>query len=184
MRVMHNDHGGGGQWPPAARAMARGIVSAAGAAHEGDGDAFEHATGELARSDREQLGALVGDVTRALIERAHPDGLDSADAEELLRNCVRTAVPWYRPLDTDALIRALTGALGIGDTGAVGVRPPAGTDVDDGDEADEPAPDPEAVLAHGLLLVAELSGAHPGQLDGVLDEALGELMRAQTMELP
>ena len=81
------------RWPRAARTMARGIEAGIAAAREGDGEAFDEAMQDLAHVDREQVGTLLADITRALLERAHPDGLDSDDAEELLRRCVRTAAP-------------------------------------------------------------------------------------------
>lgn len=183
------------RWPRAARTMARGIDAAVAAAREGDGEAFEQALQDLAHVDREQVGTLLADITRTLLERAHPDGLDSEDAEELLRRCVRSTAPWFQRLDTDALIRALTGALGIGDTGTVGggdASDSSGSGTSDDrrdpdpaeDPEERPRPDPAAVLAHGILLVADLVSTLAVELAPIVDDALGEAMRAQTMELP
>lgn len=171
-----------GQWPPPARGMARAIDSAVTGARHADADAFGAAVRELSRADREQVATLLGEVSRKLIERAHPDGLDADDAEQLLRSCVRMAAPWYPGLDTDALIRALTGALGIGDSGAVGAGERAGDEAPE--SCVEAPPDPVAVLAHGMLLVTDLLDAQGLQAGPIVDDALREMRRAQAMELP
>jgi hypothetical protein len=146
--------------------MAQAIDAAVSAAQSGDAALFAEAITELSRVDREQLAVLLGAVTRDLLERSHPDGLDSGDAEQVLQSCIRSAVSWYEPLDSDALIRALIGALGV-------------------NEPDEsPHNVGEVVVAHGLLLVADQLKIVRLGLPTVLDLALHELMRAQTMELP
>ena len=73
---------------------------------------------------------------------------------------------WYEPLDGAALLEALIGALGVTD--------PDGA----------PQPEPDAVLAHGVLLIADQLHVLGQQLPPVLKYALGELQRAQKMELP
>jgi hypothetical protein len=153
-------------WTGPARNMARAIDAAVSAAQASDGDAFAEAMGELARADHDQLVTVLGAVTRDLIERAHPDGLDSDDAEQLLESAIRSAAGWYAEIDSDAFIWALTGALGIGDL--------------------EELPDRGGplVLSHGLILIADLLTTSAQPLPPVLENALGELKRAQTMELP
>jgi hypothetical protein len=153
-------------WPEPVAAMALAVDVAVAAARAGDAPAFTEALADLSRVDREQLAIVLGTVTRDLLERSHPDGLDSDDAEQVLQNCVRATAGWYEPLDSDSLIRALTGALGIHDP----------------DEA--PPADGAAVLAHGLLLIADRLQVLAVDLPPVLDGALGELRRAQTVELP
>jgi hypothetical protein len=158
-------------WPAPARVTALAVDAAVSAAQAGDAAAFTDAIADLShvdlsRFDREQLAVLLGSVTRDLLERSHPDGLDSDDAEQVLQSCVRSTASWYEPLDSDSLIRALTGALGISDP-------------------DEPPQrDGTAVLTHGLLLIADLLRSLHQQLSPILDSALAELMRAQTIELP
>jgi hypothetical protein len=146
--------------------MALAIDAAVSAAQSKDGDAFAAAIVDLARIDREQLTVVLGAVTRDLLEQSHPDGLDSDDAEQVLQSVIRAAAPWYRDVDSDSLIWALTGALGIGDL----------------DEL--PDRDGVAVLAHGLLLIGDLLTGLAQALPSVLDGALQELMRAQTIEMP
>jgi len=153
-------------WPGSARAMAETVDAAVTAAQAGDPVAFGEAMTGLAALDREQLAVLLGTVTRQLLERSHPDGLDSGDAQHVLSSAARRAVAWYEPLDGAALLEALIGALGVTD--------PDGA----------PPPDPDAVLAHGILLISDQLHVLGQQLPPVLNYALGELQRAQTMELP
>jgi hypothetical protein len=153
-------------WSEPARTMARAVDAAVAAARGSDAAGFIEAITDLNRVDREQLAVLLGAVTRDLLERTHPDGLDSEDAELVLQSCIRSAAAWYEPLDSDSLIRALTGALGIVDP-------------------DEAVPvDGPAVVAHGLLLIADQLTTLTQELTPVLDAALRELMRAQTVEMP
>ena len=153
-------------WPRPAREMALAIDAAVSAARAGDAAAFTDATDDLGRMDREQIAVVLGAVTRELLERSHPDGLGSSDAEQVLASCIKSAASWYKPLDGDSLIQALTGTLGIHDPDES--APPAGP----------------AVVAHGLLLIADQLTGMSQELPPVLDRALGELMRAQTIEFP
>jgi hypothetical protein len=153
-------------WPGPARTMALAVDAAVSAAQSGDAAAFTDATASLRRVDREQLAVFLGAITRDLLERSHPDGLDSEDAEQVLQSCIRSAAPWYEPVDSDSLAGALTGALGIGDP----------------DES--PQPDGTAVVTHGLLLIADQLKILAQGLPPILDCALHDLMRAQTVELP
>jgi len=148
-------------WPVPVRLLASAVDDAVTAAAASDADGFAEALGRLVRVDREPLASVLGDLAGALLERAYPDGLDAADAGELLRRCtVRFA--WCPALDEDALLRALAGTLGVS-------------------LEEDGAPVP-AVLPNGLLLVAELLGGRP--VAPVLEAALRELHRRQTVELP
>jgi hypothetical protein len=152
-------------WPGPARAMALAVDAAVSAAQSGDPAAFADAIADLSRVDREQLVVLLGAVTRDLLERSHTDGLDADDAEQVLRSCTQSAT-WYASLDGDSLVGALAGALGVSDP----------------DES--PLLDGTAVVTHGLLLIADQLKLLSQELSPVLDGALHELMRAQTVELP
>jgi hypothetical protein len=145
--------------------MALAVDAAVSAARSADAPAFTDAMAGLGLVDREQLAVLLGSVTRDLLERSHPDGLGAADAEQVLGSCARAAASWYEMLDGDVLVVALTGALGISDP-------------------DESPPGGAAVVAHGLLLIADQLRLLGQELPPVLESALAELMRAQTMELP
>ena len=85
--------------------------------------AFGESMTGLSALDREQLAVLLGTVTRQLLERSHPDGLDSDDAQHVLSSTARRAVAWYEPLDGAALLEALIGALGVTDPD--GAPPPS-----------------------------------------------------------
>lgn len=146
--------------------MALAVHAAVSAAHAESDAAFAEAVDGLRRQDQDQLAVLLGAITRDLLERSHPDGLDSDDAEEVVTSCLVSAARWYEPLDGNAVIQALTGALGVSDP----------------DEA-RPA-NSLPVLTHGLLLIADQLTAAELSLPPVLDQALREVMRAQTIELP
>src|SRR3954471_10458547 len=150
-------------WPPAARAMAGTIDDAVTAARAGDADAFADAEAALSQLDAEQVRTVLGEMTRDLVERSFPDGLDAEDAELLLQGAIRFSAAWYPALDSDSLIRALTGSLG-------GSEP-----------EDDVSISPRAVVAHGLLLIGERLSALALELPPVLNGALAELMRAQTV---
>ena len=160
---------GYGTWPRPAAAMARAIDAAVSAAQAGDAAAFADALGDLSRVDPEQLAVVLGTVTRDLLERSHPDGLDSDDAEHVLRSALKLAAGWYPDLDGDALILALTGTLGV---------------ITDPEPDEPPRPGGAAIVAHGLILIAEQLRVLGRPLAPDLDAALRELMRAQTVELP
>ena len=153
-------------WPGPVRAMALAVDAAVSAAQSGDAAAFTDATANLSRFDREQLAVLLGAITRDLLERSHPDGLDSGDAEQVLQSCIRSAASWYEGVDSDSLVEALSGALGISNP----------------DEP--PRADGTAVVTHGLLLIADQLKILAQGLPPILDGALHELMRAQTVEFP
>jgi hypothetical protein len=157
---------GYGSWPAPARAMALAVDAAVAAARAGDAAAFADAAAGLALVDSEQLAVVLGTVSRSLIERSHPDGLGADDALHVLGSCLRSAAGWYEPLDPDALTLALTGTLGV-------------TDPDE-----SPHPDGMAVVTHGILLIADQLRVARQDLPPVLEHALAELMRAQTIELP
>jgi hypothetical protein len=152
-------------WPERARAMARHVHAAVLAAQAGDAVAFADQLAAFERVDREQLAIFLGAVTRDLLERSHPDGLDSDDAEQLLASCLRSA-RWFEQLDRDTLTWALTGALGISDL------------------SEFPGLNGQATFAHGLLLIADQLAALAQEPSSVLELALRELMRAQTIERP
>jgi hypothetical protein len=151
-------------WTGQARTTARAVDAAVTAARAGDADAFAEALADLRRGDAEALAVLLGAMTQELLERLHPDGLDSDDAEQVLAGCARVS-SWYPPFDRDYAVLALIGALGVHDP----------------DET--PRTDGADVTAHGLLLIASLLPAS-GELAPLVESALRELHRAQTIELP
>jgi len=147
-------------WPSPVRAMAVAIDAAVGAAGAGDGPAFEDALAQLAGVEPTPLAVVLGEIARSELERAYPDGLDADDAEQLIE-AARVRFAWYPGFSPDALVDALTGTLGV--------------------SLPEASAHP-ATVANGLLLVAELLGGR--RLAPVLETALRELQRQQTVELP
>jgi hypothetical protein len=150
--------------------MAVAIDTAVTAAQSADIEAFTTAAATVREVDREQLVVLLGALTRDVLERTYPDGLDAEGAEDALRSCIRFAVPWYPSIDIDPLIRALTGALDV-----------AG-DPDDSEGA--PVIDQVTVLTHGLLLIADQLTRLGLTVAPLLETALAELRRALTVEMP
>jgi hypothetical protein len=146
--------------------MALAVDAAVSAAMTGDATRFDDATADLRRVDPEQLRMLLGQVSRELFERTHPDGLDSDDSEQALRSCELAVAAWFPQLDRDALVVALTGALGVSEP------------------EESPGGDEMSVVTHGLLLIADQLSASGMTLAPLLDFALRELLRAQTVELP
>jgi hypothetical protein len=156
-------------WPRPAAAMATAVDAAVAAARAGDAAAFAEAAGELSRVEAEQLAVLLGTVTRDLLERSHPDGLDADDVQHVLRSTLTLAAGWYDGLDGDALVLALTGALGI---------------FAEPEPDEQPRPGGDAVVAHGLLLIADQLRVLGQPAAPFLNGALTELSRAQRVELP
>lgn len=151
-------------WSGPARALARAVDAAVRAASVGDGDAFADAMAGLRRAEPEVVAVLLGTITQDLLERVHPDGLDSDDAEQVLAAC-EPAAAWFDGYRSDHVALALVSALGMLDP------------------EQAPSADTAAVTAHGLLLIATLLPA-PAQLPGLVESALRELHRAQTVEMP
>jgi hypothetical protein len=168
------------------------IIEAVQAAVERNPDRFELAAAGLAGQDPERLALVQAWMLRSLLERAHPDGLAGADAQDVLRRTLRSAEGWYSESDPAVLALVLTGALGLADP-------------------DQPAPASRSVLsAQASLLIAELlvavaglpvggtgspaggtgspvggTGSHAGgTVVSYVDGALAELRRAETIEMP
>lgn len=149
-------------WPAAARTLADAVDDAVRAAGAQDADGFADALARLRRADPDVLATLLGTMTQQLIERRFPDGLDSDDAQQLIDGA---AAPWFDSFDRNHLAVALVGALGMHDP------------------AETPGAEHQLVTAHGLLLIGELLPSEKA-LVGLVTDALGEIHRAQTVELP
>ncbi|MGI8666554.1 MAG: hypothetical protein ACR2N4_11065 [Jatrophihabitans sp.] len=151
------------------RAVRAGLGEAIEAARGGDAERFAAANAVLAGLDQQRLSILQGAIVRELLELTHPDGLTGEDAQLVLTRCVRAALAWYPDTDAEAMITVLMGALGAGDPAEL---PPVGQ---------------TAALAHGNLLIADLLAGRPEPgvaLAPLLQRALAEIERAETIELP
>jgi hypothetical protein len=140
------------------RTVLRDLVRAAAAR---DAAALAGAGGRVERLDPEHVRLVLGHVVRALVERTHPDGVDADDLSDLLRAVVRGAGPH---VDVTALVVVLSGAFGV--------HP----------EDDAPASPPAEVASSAAVLVAHLLDGR--DVDPLLDAALAEVARAETVEMP
>lgn len=148
-----------------AAGLRRSISESVDAALAQDGDRFTDAADRLGVQDPHRLAMLQAWMIRSLLERLHPEGLSSADAHDVLRNCLQSAA-WFAQPEPTVLAQVLTGALGLSDP-------------------DAPAAAGPAVLSqHAALLTAHLLSATDQPLAGYLDAAFAELERAETIELP
>jgi hypothetical protein len=154
-------------YPPVVREIARAATDAVAAARAGDLVVFAPATQRLAGLDPDQVGLVLGAVSRSLLEDLHPDGLSGEDAQAVISRCASAVHPWFPDVDPNALLLVLSGAMGVF---------PA-------DE--EPIPvTPLGVAQHAPLLVADLLAAADQPFEPRLHSALAEIARAQTTEHP
>ena len=154
------------EWTGPAGVMQRAVLDAVAAAGAHDADEFSTCLAGLSRLDREQLSTLLGTVVQRLLERRHPDGLDSDDVDQLVELTVRSAA-WYPRINHDSVVRVIVGALGV-------------TEVDD----EERQVDGITIIAHSLVLLADQLSGVPNGVRALLDHGLRELHRAQTQEMP
>jgi hypothetical protein len=147
--------------------LRRWITEAVEAATSRDADRFTLAADRVAAQDLHRLTLVQAWVLRSLLEQLHPDGLSSADAQDVLRRCLLSTAQWYPEADPSVLVLVLTGALGL-------------SDPDDASAAAAPA----ALSCGAALLIADLLSVAGGPLAGYLDAGLAELERAETIELP
>jgi len=142
-------------------AISSALVEAVDAARAGDADRFAGALPALAALDQAQLTAVQSLVLRQLLERQHPDGLDADDLRQALADTARQA-GWWPDLDPGTLGTVLVSSLGAA-------------------EPDQPT---SQLAGHGCLLIAELAGRQPEPLAALVRQALAEIQRAETVELP
>ncbi len=156
----------------AVRAMRMAVLDAIRAAAATDALALADCGPALAALDEPRLRILLGEMLRCAMEELHPDGLSSADAQELIEHCVEQA-GWYPELDPEVLVVVLLGAFGAHDPDQ------------------QPALSPARVAQHAVVLLVDLltgtAKTTPdllGRAERLLNRALAELERAETMEMP
>lgn len=162
-----------------------GAVSAAGGDDLAD---YERAVGRLV--GQPAAGRLLGDIVRALLEEANPDGLDADDISAVLSATARDAYRWLPPdrVDIHVLLAVIASSLGIHEPGityqaldlpqpedgwrdpddTVPVRPPGWTDY----------------AWHAPLLVAQQLTGRRRPLNHYLEATLAEIAREETQEAP
>jgi hypothetical protein len=177
--------------PGPARAIGAAVVRAVDAAAAGDREDYEARAADLAAGPVEPTGIVLAAVVRTLLEEQHPDGLDADDMQLVIGRCAKGAA-WLPAVDPYAIVAVLASALGVHEAGItydeVG-EPPAV----EGDEWRDPDPDPApkrkaptpaGYAFHAPLLIADLLAQGGRGLDRYLDGAFGEILRAETMEMP
>ena len=156
------------QLPPAPRAIATAAGETLTAACSEDPVAFQRAAERLAALDREQVGLVLGEVVRSLLEDLHPAGLTGEDMHDVLARCTATSARWFPDVDAHVLLILLAGSLGI--------------------HAHEEEPRPVSALemsSHAPLLICTLLGPSPGhRFDEHLAAAFTEIARSETIEMP
>jgi hypothetical protein len=177
--------------PGPARAIGTALGQAVDAARERDADAYEAAAVELVALPGEQTGRILGDLIRLLLEELYPDGVDSDDIRTVLHRCYRSV--GFLPVDSvevPVLIAALASALGIHEPG-VTYEEPAAPDLGapdlgapEGEDEVIRVPTGAEYVRQAPLLVADLLAVSGRPLGRCLDRVLGEIARAESMEMP
>ncbi|NGP04399.1 hypothetical protein G6038_02680 [Rhodococcus sp. 14C212] len=153
------------QWPEIARDIADHTATALAAARTQSVPGWEDAVTELAALPYEQVAGVHATMMRELLEELHPDGLTGEDVQTVLERSARTASMWLPSLQPDMLVSVLTGTLGVFDP-------------------DAPKARPDEYLRAGLVVLADLLAARRVGPEPYLRRALGEIERAETIELP
>jgi hypothetical protein len=152
------------------KALRKAVLDAVRAAGAADGPALAGCGPALAGLDEPRLRIVLGEMLRSALEELHPDGLSSADAQDLIEHCVEQA-GWYPELDPELLVVVLLGAFGAHDPDQQAASAPA------------------IVAQHAAVLLVDLltdptKPDPPGRTERLLNQALAELERAETMEMP
>jgi hypothetical protein len=148
---------------PVVKQMAAAIDAGVAAARAEDAGRLREAAAQLSKMDNTQTGKVMGGVLRQLLERGHPDGVDSDDIRDLLQECTRGAARWLPETDPHTLLVVLAGALGI--------HP---------DEHEEVAPpSPESISLNTPVLIAHLL---TGRLEPYLAATFADIARSELMD--
>jgi len=150
--------------PRPARDIAAAVTATVAAAAARDATALLATAARLAALNPEQVGLVLGAVTRSLLEDLHPDGLRGDDVRAVVERCVLGAAAWYPDVDPDVVVDLLSDVLDV-------PRPFR-------------KPEPAEVAVHGPLLVADLLAAGGRRLDGYLAAAFAEIARGELVEPP
>ncbi|WP_416062121.1 hypothetical protein [Rhodococcus indonesiensis] len=152
-------------WPQLAREIAEHTSVALAAARTRSVPAWEDATTELVALPYEQVAGVHATMMRELLEELHPDGLAGEDVQAVFERSARTGAAWLPSLHPDTVVAVLTGTLGVSDP-------------------DAPKARPDEYLQAGLVVLADLLAARRADPGVYLRRALGEIERAETVEMP
>ncbi|MGC0366135.1 hypothetical protein ABH922_004119 [Rhodococcus sp. 27YEA15] len=155
------------EWPPVARDIADATLDALTAVRSAQRDALDDAVDELRGLSFEQVSSVHAAIVRELLEDTHPDGLSSEDVQDALTSCARATIVWLPDLDVQALAAVYTGALGISDLEDDSFRVGHG-----------------AYLRSAVLVIGNLSTVSKKSPAAYVTRAIGEIARAQTIEMP
>lgn len=156
-----------GEWPTTARQIAVATDDAITAARAAARDAVAEAVEELVALPFEQVTIVHAGVVRALLEDLHPDGFSGEDIQSALTRVAGSTIAWLPDLDVAALAAVLTGSLGLTEM------------VDDALRIG-----PSDYLRSAVLVMADLLTAADVAPDRYIRAAIGEIARAETIEMP
>lgn len=154
-------------WPRPAKEIAAATDAAVTAALAADSEPFTEATQRLSSAEPDRVRAVHSAMVRELLEDVHPDGLTGEAVQAVLERCARAAAGWAPNLDVGALAVVLTGSLGLSDP-----------------DEDAQRVGREAIVVHAVLVIADLLAVAQAPADGYLRRAIGEIARAETVEMP
>jgi len=154
-------------WPKTPREIATATVDALTAVRTESAENFDEAVDTLVDLPYEQVTAVHAGMVRELLEELHPDGLTGEDVQAVLERTVRSGMRWLPSFEPEAVVEVLTGTLGVSDP-----------------HAPRPRIQPRRYLAAGLLVVADLAAARRVAPEPYLRRAIGEIERAETVEMP
>ncbi|QBJ98688.1 hypothetical protein ERC79_12525 [Rhodococcus sp. ABRD24] len=155
------------EWPKTARQIAVSTDDALTAARTASGEHLADALDELLALPFEQVTLVHAGVVRALLEDLHPDGFSGEDIQDALTRVAGSALTWIPGLDIPALAAVLTGSLGL-------------TEMSDDAQRIGPAD----YLRSAILVIADLLATVDMPSTGYIRDAIGEIARAETVEMP
>ncbi|WP_214412285.1 hypothetical protein [Sphaerisporangium fuscum] len=153
--------------PEPARSIAEGTAEAVAAAGSRDLEAFQQATARLAALGPGQVGLVLGEVVRSLLEDLHHGGLAADDVQALVERCTRSASEWLDGVSPDVLVILVAGALGVHQA-----------------EVETFGIDAAQAARHGALLVADLIAVSGHSLNACLGAVFADIARAEASETP
>lgn len=154
-------------WPTTARQIAVATDDAVSAARAGSREQLAEVLDDLVALPFEQVTIVHAGVVRALLEDLHPDGFSGDDIQAALTRVAGSAITWLPDLDVSALATLLTGALGL-------------TEMND----DAQRIGQLDYLRSAVLVMADLLRAADVAADRYIRAAIGEIARAETIEMP
>ncbi|PTR22463.1 hypothetical protein C8K36_1111 [Rhodococcus sp. OK519] len=155
------------EWPTTPRQIAVATDAAITAARAASGEQFAEEIENLTALPFEQVTLVHAGVVRALLEDLHPDGFSGDDIQDALTRVAGAALVWLPGLDVSALAAVLTGSLGLTEM------------TDDAQRIGQ-----AEYVRSAILVIADLLSAADVSPHRYLKAAIGEIARAETVEMP